>query len=94
MVAYSFKRQFVAPIALGLGIACPNGFAPAAGVVRPKRHTMRSTGKRRHARPGEGLQLYWGMRTKSCLKIGDAKCIKVEQIVRRCFTSHTQLFGV
>lgn len=34
-----------------------------------KSHTIRKNGKRRHARPGEPLQLYTGMRTKSCKKI-------------------------
>lgn len=31
-------------------------------------------GKRRHARPGDALQLYTGMRTKACRKLRDAKC--------------------
>lgn len=33
---------------------------------RTKRQTLRAVGKRRHARPGETLQLYTGMRTRSC----------------------------
>lgn len=36
-----------------------------------KKHTIRKNGKRRHARPGEPLQLYTGMRTKYCQKILD-----------------------
>lgn len=36
-----------------------------------KRQTIRRNGKRRHARPGEQLQLYTGMRTKQCTKIID-----------------------
>ena len=34
-----------------------------------KRQTIRATGKRRHARPSEALQLYTGMRTKACRKL-------------------------
>lgn len=40
-----------------------------------KRHTIRRNGRRRHARPGEMLQLYTGMRTKQCKKImADQQC--------------------
>jgi len=63
MVAYSFKKQFVAPILLGT-----------------KCQTIRANGKRRHARPGDALQLYTGMRTKQCRKIGDAMCRSYELI--------------
>lgn len=46
-----------------------------------KRHTIRAEGKRRHARPGERVQLYTGMRTKACRKImPDPLCTKVESI--------------
>lgn len=34
-----------------------------------KPHTIRALGKRRHARPGEAVQLYTGMRTKGCRKL-------------------------
>lgn len=34
-----------------------------------KRQTIRALGRRRHARPGEDLQLYTGMRTKNCRKL-------------------------
>lgn len=34
-----------------------------------KTHTVRRNAKRRHARIGESLQLYTGMRTKACRKI-------------------------
>lgn len=45
-----------------------------------KRHTIRAD-RRRHARPGEALQLYTGMRTTSCRKIiADPLCTSVEQI--------------
>ncbi len=36
---------------------------------RTKTQTIRRIGKRRHARPGEQVQLYIGMRTKKCKKI-------------------------
>lgn len=40
-----------------------------------KRQTIRANGKRRHARQGEALQLYTGMRTTSCRKLRDAVCV-------------------
>jgi len=39
-----------------------------------KRQTIRPVGKRRHAEPGDKLQLYVGMRTKGCRKLRDAVC--------------------
>jgi hypothetical protein len=47
---------------------------------KPKRQTIRAVGKRRHARPGEIVQLYHGMRTKQCFKIGDGRCKAVYKI--------------
>lgn len=76
MVAYSFKARFVAPIQLGLGKPDPEAIFRAPG-MQPKRQTIRATGKRRHARPGETLQLYTAMRTKQCRKIGEARCTEV-----------------
>jgi hypothetical protein len=38
-----------------------------------KRQTIRAE-RKRHARPGEELQLYTGMRTRQCKLIGRAKC--------------------
>lgn len=75
MVAYSFKKRFVDPIRVGLSSVSLSFDCP------PKRQTIRAIGKRRHARPGETLQLYTGMRTRQCEKIGDARCISVERIV-------------
>lgn len=76
MVAYSFKKQFVDPIRAGLGhYEHIDGMIPA-----PKRQTIRANGKRRHARPGETLQLYSAMRTKQCFKIGEATCTEVVPI--------------
>lgn len=74
MVAYSFKRRFVDPIRVGLS-SVSLSFDCA-----PKRQTIRAIGKRRHARPGETLQLYTGMRTRQCAKIGEAHCTAVSDI--------------
>lgn len=70
MVAYSFKRRFVEPIRTGL-IPGPQDIG--------KRQTIRAAAgtwsKKRHARAGEELQLYHGMRTKECFLIGRARCV-------------------
>lgn len=74
MVAYSVMKRFVEPVQLGL-----------------KDHTIRAERAHpsRHARPGEPLQLYTGMRTKHCRKIIDPGpiCIGVHpiQIIRGCY---------
>lgn len=78
MVAYSFNRRFVAPIAAGLGVPCPGGFEQP--VVRPKRQTIRAVGKRRHARPGKIVQLYHGQRTRQCIKVGEGCCTQQSAI--------------
>lgn len=44
-----------------------------------KRQTIRAD-RKRHARPGEELQLYTGMRTRSCRLIGRAPCTFVGSI--------------
>lgn len=41
-----------------------------------KVHTIRATGLRRHARPGEALQHYTGMRTKACKLFARSTCLK------------------
>ncbi|TGP28256.1 hypothetical protein EN875_032390 [Mesorhizobium sp. M2D.F.Ca.ET.232.01.1.1] len=45
-----------------------------------KRQTIRAD-RKRHARPGEQLQLYTGMRTKQCKLIGRATCIGVDLVM-------------
>ena len=47
-----------------------------------KRQTIRAHGKRRHARPGEAIQLYTAMRTKQCRKLldTDPTCVAVTNI--------------
>lgn len=48
--------------------------------TRSKRQTIRAL-RARHARPGERLQLYYGMRTRGCYKIvPDPVCIGVDDI--------------
>lgn len=44
-----------------------------------KRQTIRAP-RKRHARSGEELQLYTGMRTKSCKLIRRAKCLDVSTV--------------
>lgn len=53
-------------------------FIPAVSSGQ-KCQTIRAIGKRRHARPGELVQLYTGMRTRNCQKLieHDPTCIKV-----------------
>jgi hypothetical protein len=48
-----------------------------------KTQTVRAIGKRRHAQKDNKLQLYTGMRTKSCRKIGDAVCQRTAPIIIR-----------
>lgn len=82
MVAYSFKRQFVAPIRIGLGKEVFDAaYRSDSVVLRPKRQTIRAIGKRRHARVGETLQLYTAMRTKQFQLIGKARCTVVRHII-------------
>lgn len=76
MVAYSFKQRFITPIELGLGILAEGSVEGAF----PQTHTIRGFGKRRHARPGEIVQLYYGMRTRQCRLIGKARCIETPRI--------------
>lgn len=74
MVAYSFKKQFVQPIRLGLSSISLSFDCP------PKRQTIRAD-RKRHARVDEELQLYCGMRTKHCFLIGRSRCTAVSRII-------------
>ncbi len=74
MVAYSFKRRFIDPIRAGLGMSVETFDCSA------KRQTIRAVGKRRHARADETLQLYHGMRSRDCFRIGEAHCRRVREI--------------
>ncbi|WP_267355754.1 MULTISPECIES: hypothetical protein [unclassified Methylobacterium] len=62
MVAYSFKKRFGPPILAGT----------KAQTIRAER-----AGKSRHARLGELVQLYTGMRTRQCTKLGETRCLEV-----------------
>lgn len=59
MVAYSFQKRFVEPIRAGM-----------------KRQTIRNerAGRARHARPGEPVQLYFGLRARHCSLIAAPLC--------------------
>ena len=59
-----------------------------------KAQTVRAE-RKRHARPGEELQLYTGMRTRHCVLLGRSTCVSIEP-VRLCFSerSATELFQV
>lgn len=65
--------------------------------ARLKRQTIRLP-RRRHARPGEDIQLFVDMRTRKCRKIiPDPKCIGVDQLVldlREGRLSHLEVNGV
>lgn len=62
MVAYSFKKRFGPPILAGT----------KAQTIRAER-----AGKARHVRPGEMVQLFTGMRTRQCRRLGEARCLQV-----------------
>lgn len=50
-------------------------------IDRRKKQTIRAYGKRPHAKPGDHLQLYVGMRTKQCKKIiPDVVCVARKEI--------------
>jgi hypothetical protein len=51
--------------------------APIEDGTKPQ--TMRNE-RARHARPGEEVQLYYGMRTKQCRLIGRATCVAVTPV--------------
>lgn len=73
MVAYSFKKQFAGPILSGT----------KAQTIRAER-----AGKSRHARPGEMVQLYTGMRTRYCRLLGTAKCLEVTPVRLTFYRQH------
>src|SRR5579859_6979563 len=82
MVAYSFRPRFVAAIKIGLGlpVQIEDRDPESTTMLLPKRQTIRAVGDKRHAQPGEKIQLYTGMRTKHCRKIGEAVCVSVQAI--------------
>lgn len=84
MVAYSFKKRFAPPIIAGL--------VPGPLVTGMKRQTIRAN-RKRHARPGEELQLYTGMRTKSCRLLGKPVCTSCLSIRLQFGISPAMLIG-
>lgn len=76
MVSYSFQKRFVRPIRVGLG---SDDIYPMSPDPAPKRQTIRAD-RERHARSGEELQLYCGMRTKARFLIGRSTCVGVVPI--------------
>jgi hypothetical protein len=72
MVAYSFQKRFADAVLAGLE---PGPWRPGM-----KRWTLRHD-RRRHARPGEAVQLYTGMRTRSCRLLGRAQCQAVVPVL-------------
>lgn len=59
-----------------------------------KPHTIRAD-RKRHARPGEAVQLYTGMRTKACRKLMDPDpvCVEVQPICIHMGTPRVTLGG-
>lgn len=53
-------------------------------VTLAKLGTIRAAGRRRHAQPGDALQLYTGMRTRGCRLIARA-CCERSDIIRMSF---------
>lgn len=75
MVAYSFQPRFVEPI-----LARTKG-----GTIRAPRKDRNPFSGRPggHARLGEELQLYTGMRTQHCKLVARVRCVAVERIALR-----------
>jgi uncharacterized protein YqfB (UPF0267 family) len=53
-----------------------------------KAQTIRAD-RKRHARPGEMVQLFTGMRTRQCRRLGEARCLEVVPI-RQAFAIQGQ----
>ena len=79
MVAYSLKKRFVVPIAIGLGAQYDVDFIGDRQFDGAKRQTIRAA-RKRHALPGEEIQLYFGMRTRYCTLLGRPTCTDVAPI--------------
>lgn len=59
-----------------------------------KTQTIRAYGKRRHARIGDTLQLYFGMRTRHCRLIATATCHQVGDVRLQFFPAGPPHFAV
>ena len=84
MVAYSFKARFAEPILAGTKggtIRLPRKPGRAhIEIVLDEGQLYARERPGGHARPGEELQLYTGMRTKHCRLIARKTCLAVEPI--------------
>lgn len=60
-------------------------------ILGTKRQTIRAD-RKRHAYPNEMLQLYTGMRTKHCRKIGLATCSQVDRITMQLGAKISTIF--
>lgn len=78
MVAYSFQKQFVEPILAGR-----------------KTQTIRAerTGPSRHARVGEEIQLYFGLRTQHAKLIAKRICTGVAPILLELDAGRVEIAG-
>ena len=77
-----YRVRPVAEAAEGDGIMVAYSFQRrfvAPILARTKRQTIRAE-RKRHARPGEMVSLYQGMRTKQCKLIALAPCVDVQPI--------------
>lgn len=57
-----------------------------------KRHTLRNE-RKRHARPGEEIQIYFAMRTRQCRLIGRAICTAVTPIHIAFYPPKVAIYG-
>lgn len=92
MTAYSFKKYFAEPIISGRKrqtIRAPR--KARKGSVDPLDEFARMI--QGHVQPGGALQLYTGMRTRHCRKIGDAKCTLVVPIVISFKPARVKIYG-
>ena len=85
MVAYSFKRRFVGQIRSGTKAQTVRAPRKLRGVKPRSLAECRTLEEqlefiRGHVKPGQGIQLYTGMRTSHCKLIGRSICASVEPI--------------
>lgn len=57
-----------------------------------KHHTLRNE-RKRHARPGEEIQIYFAMRTRQCRLVGRAVCTAVTPIHLSFYPPKVAIYG-
>ena len=77
MPSLNFQKEFVPAVRAMLD----KKYAKRTG-VKPKSTTIRAL-RKRPIRKGDQLFLYYAQRTKYCLKLGEARCLKTEDIIIR-----------